>query len=116
MVLFFYPKDNTSICTKEACGFQNRQEEFRKRGAQVFGISRDAVESHRGFATFLGLTYPLLSDPDGATARSYGVGRFLGLLPGRATFVIDAQGRVLLAFSSAFQAEAHVRKALEALR
>ncbi len=115
VVLFFYPKDNTAICTKEACSFRDRNAEFRALGAEIFGISADHAASHQGFSKSLGLGYPLLSDPGGRTARRYGVRRLLGLLPGRATFVIDRNGIVRMSFSSAFQAEAHVLHALKAL-
>ena len=116
VVLFFYPKDHTPTCTKEACTFRDRHADFRTLGAEVLGISSDDEASHRRFSVDYKLTFPLLSDPGGTVRKRYGVPKVLGLLPGRATFVIDREGIVRLAYSAAFEAEAHVLRALEALK
>lgn len=116
LVLFFYPGDFTPVCTKEACAFRDQYEVFKQAGAEVIGISRDPADSHQRFAAHHQLPFPLLSDPDMETARRYGVGKLLGLLPGRATFVIDGDGVVRHAFSSAFRARAHVEEALRILK
>lgn len=100
LVIFFYPKDNTPGCTKEACGFQAHLKDFRKAGAAVLGISRDSIQSHQKFATGQGLTYPLGSDPETAVIAAYGCwiekslyGRtYMGC--DRATFLIDQKGRI----------------------
>lgn len=116
VVLFFYPKDETAVCTKEACGFRDRHSEFARLGAQVFGVSQDSVESHASFAQNHRLPFSLLVDPKGRVAASFGIKKVLGLLPGRATFVIDRDRSVRLAFTSTLDARAHVEQALTAVQ
>ena len=115
VVLFFYPKDNTPVCTSEACSFRDAYQDFEGLNAKVIGISSDTQESHKGFAEKYTLPYLLASDPDGDLRRAFGVSRTLGILPGRTTFVIDENGIIRLAFSSQFSAAKHVEKAKEAL-
>jgi peroxiredoxin Q/BCP len=116
VVLFFYPKDHTWICTQEARTFRDYYAQFRTVGAQLFGISDDSMESHCRFAGKNNLPYRLLSDKGGKVRKLFGVRKTLGVLPGRATFVIDQQGILLHAFSSPFEADAHVTEALQALK
>jgi peroxiredoxin Q/BCP len=115
VVLFFYPKDNTAICTREACSFRDSYEKFAEAGAEVIGVSGDSEESHRGFAQQHRLSFPLVSDADGSLRKAFGVPKTLGLLPGRVTYVIDKQGVVRLVYSAQFAADEHVRRALEAV-
>jgi thioredoxin-dependent peroxiredoxin len=116
VVLYFYPKDDTPGCTKEACAFRDNFEEFRKLDAEVIGISSDSVESHRSFAKKHHLPFTLLSDGEGKVRRLYGVPNTLGLFPGRVTYVIDEEGVVRHIFSSQLGMEKHVEEALKALR
>jgi peroxiredoxin Q/BCP len=116
VVLFFYPKDETTVCTLEACGFRDSFAEFEKCSAQIVGISQDSVASHAAFRQNHRLPYLLLSDPGGRVAKSFGVKKTLGLFPGRATFVVDRNRRVLLRFSSAVNAAEHVSRALQEVR
>ncbi len=116
VVLFFYPKDDTPGCTIEACSFRDSHEAFREAGAEVIGISSDSGPSHRRFAERYGLNFRLLSDPDGAVRARYGVSRTFGMIPGRATFVIDRQGVVRHVFSSQFRPSRHVGESLEIIR
>ena len=115
IVLYFYPKDNTSVCTAEACAFRDRYEVFKAAGAEVIGISSDSVESHRHFAQEHELPFLLLSDEGGIIRKRYGVSTAFGL-PGRVTYVIDRQGIVRHIFFSQFTSEKHVTEALETLR
>ncbi|MGE5756406.1 MAG: peroxiredoxin [Planctomycetaceae bacterium] len=115
VVLFFYPKDNTPVCTAEACSFRDSYEAFREAGAEVIGVSADSVESHRRFAGRHRLPFRLLSDADGALRARYGVPRTLGLFPGRVTYLIDKRGIVRHVFSSQFQPARHVEEALRVL-
>jgi peroxiredoxin Q/BCP len=115
-VLFFYPKDDTPGCTAEACAFRDDYGSFVEAGAEVFGISSDDGTSHARFAGRHGLPFRLLSDAGGALRRAFGVPPTLGVLPGRATFVIDANGTVVYAFNAQFLPKAHVVGALAALR
>jgi thioredoxin-dependent peroxiredoxin len=116
VVLYFYPKDDTPGCTKEACTFRDQYEDFQDAGAAVIGVSSDSSESHRKFAAKHRLPFTLLSDANGKVRKAYGVPATLGLLPGRVTFVIDGDGVVRHVFNSQLDATRHVREALGALR
>lgn len=116
VVLFFYPRDGTLICTREACRFRDDYESFREGDAEVIGVSADTKESHASFASRHGLPFLLLSDREGEVRKKYRVPATLGLLPGRVTFVIDKEGIIRHVFSSQFSAARHVEEALRALR
>jgi peroxiredoxin Q/BCP len=116
IVLFFYPKDDTLGCTREACAFRDSFEEFREFYAEVIGISSDSVESHRSFAEKHSLPFTLLSDEGGEIRGLYKVPSTLGIFPGRVTYVIDRDGIVKHVFSSQLGFVDHVEEALHALR
>jgi len=116
VVLYFYPKDDTPGCTKEACSFRDQYQDFQDAGAVVLGASSDSSESHRKFAAKHRLPFTLLADRGGQVRKRYGVPATLGLLPGRVTFVIDAGGVVRHVFSSQLDATRHVAEALGTLR
>ena len=116
VVLYFYPKDDTPGCTKEACTFRDQYQDFQDAGAEVIGISSDSAASHAKFADKYRLPFVLVADPGGVVRKQYGVPATLGLLPGRVTFVIDREGIVRHVFNSQFQAARHVEEALGALR
>jgi peroxiredoxin Q/BCP len=115
VVLFFYPKDDTPGCTKEACAFRERYEDFREINAEVIGISSDSVESHRSFAAKHELPFTLLSDEGAKVRKLYGASSTFGLIPGRVTYVLDEEGVIRHIFSSQLGVEEHVEEALEAL-
>lgn len=116
VVLFFYPKDDTTGCTIEACSFRDETPRFDAMGARIMGISSDSTDSHARFAAKHGLPYTLLADPGGKVRAMYGAGGLLfGLIPGRVTFVIDRAGIVRHVFSSQTQFQGHVEEALRAL-
>jgi peroxiredoxin Q/BCP len=116
VVLYFYPKDDTPGCTKEACSFRDQYEDFTAAGAEVIGVSSDSSESHQRFAAKYSLPFTLVSDAGGEVRKRYGIPATLGLLPGRVTFVIDAAGVVRHVFNSQLQATRHVEEALASLR
>ena len=116
VILYFYPKDDTPGCTKEACAFRERYEDFRELHAEVIGISSDSVELHRSFAAEHELPFTLLSDEGGKVRKHYGASSTFGLFPGRVTYVLDEEGVVRHIFSSQLGVEKHVEEALEALR
>ena len=116
VVLYFYPKDNTPGCTAEAKAFRDSYEVFREMGAEVVGVSSDSVDSHIDFASRCDLPFTLLSDPGGKVRKLYGVPPTLGLLPGRVTYVIDANGVVRHIFNSQFNATKHVEEAIRVLK
>ena len=116
LVLFFYPRDDTPGCTKQACAFRDDHEEFGKLDAEVVGVSSDSVGSHRSFGAKHDLPFTLLSDEGGKVRTLYGVPSTLGLFPGRVTYVIDEEGIVRHVFSSQIGVEKHVQEALDALQ
>jgi peroxiredoxin Q/BCP len=94
IVLYFYPKDDTPGCTKEACGIRDEFSEFKQLDAIVFGVSFDSVESHKRFVEKYRLPFVLLSDTDKKVAKAYGVADDASTHAQRVTFVIDRQGAV----------------------
>jgi thioredoxin-dependent peroxiredoxin len=116
VVLYFYPKDNTTGCTAEACAFRDSYEVFTDAGADVIGVSSDSVDKHSGFADKHDLPFTLLSDPGGKVRKSYGVPAALGLIPGRVTYVIDRDGKVQHVTNSMTKINQHVGEALEVVR
>lgn len=116
LVLYFYPKDNTPGCTAQACSFRDQYEDFLDLGAEVIGISSDGLASHQKFTVQYQLPFLLLSDTDKKIRKLFGVPTaFLGLLPGRVTYVIDAKGVVQMVFNSMLAGQ-HIPKALEAVK
>ena len=116
VVLYFYPKDGTPVCTKEACAFRDGYEEFTKLGAVVIGVSADSPERHRAFAASRALPFLLLSDQDGSLRKAYQVPKTLGIMPSRVTYVIDKAGVVRHVFSALLLADRHVAEALGIVR
>lgn len=116
VLVYFYPKDETPVCTAEACGFRDRNADFSKFGVEIVGISRDSTSAHKSFAEHHALPFKLLSDPDGQVRRLFGVKKTLGLIDGRVSFLIGTDAKIRLAFSSQLSARAHVERALEAAR
>jgi thioredoxin-dependent peroxiredoxin len=120
VVLYFYPKDDTPGCTKEACSFNDHLGVMKKKGAVVLGLSADKVDSHARFSAKYGLRFPLLSDPEKKVIRAYGVwkqkklyGRtYMGIE--RTTFVIDERGKVAAIFPKV-KVDGHSDDILEAL-
>ena len=116
VVLYFYPKDDTPGCTKEACSFRDSYQSFTDAGAEVIGVSSDDGASHQKFAEKFHLPFTLASDTGGSVRKRYGVPATLGLLPGRVTFVIDRDGIVRHVFNSQLQATKHVDEALAVIK
>lgn len=121
VVLYFYPKDDTPGCTKEACGFRDEHDAFERLGAVVLGVSPDPVKAHDKFTQKFRLPFPLVSDPDHAIAEAYGVWgekvfmgrRYLGVH--RVTFLIGSDGHLRRIWPSV-KPEVHAAEVLEALR
>ncbi len=96
-VVFFYPKDGTPGCTKEACAFRDSFNEYERHGATLIGVSSDSEGSHDKFRVEHKLPFPLASDENGAVANAYGVKRFASLAQ-RITFVVDKDGKIAKVF------------------
>ena len=116
VVLYFYPKDDTPGCTKEACAFRDRYEVLKEAGAEVIGVSGDSSQSHQQFATKYNFPFILLSDNGNELRKRYGVPSTLWVLPGRVTYVIDKEGVVRHIFDSMLDFKAHVDEALQTLK
>ena len=116
VVLYFYPKDDTTGCTAEACGFRDEFPRFEVAEAAILGVSDDSSESHARFAAKYNLPFTLLSDTGGRVRKLYGVKKTLGIIPGRVTYVIDRQGILRHIFSSQTAFTRHVSEALAALQ
>ena len=121
VVLYFYPKDDTPGCTKEACNFRDSYADFKQAGAIILGVSPDAVSSHESFQEKFNLPFPLLADEDHSVAEKYGVVKektndgktYMGIE--RTTFVIDSQGKIAKIFPKV-KVDEHHKEVLEAIR
>jgi peroxiredoxin Q/BCP len=116
VVLYFYPKDESRGCTKEACSFRDSYDVLTSLGAEVLGVSSQSIESHKSFVTHYGLPFILLSDVDHEVRRLYGVPSTLGIIQGRVTYIIDKRGIVRHVFSSQVHPELHVEEAIKVLK
>jgi peroxiredoxin Q/BCP len=117
LVIFFYPKDDSPGCIKQACSFRDQFEIFADADALIIGISAQSVESHLEFARKYQLNYTLLSDTDNKVRKLFGVpDSFFGLIPGRVTYVINKNGKITYIFNSQVQSEKHVEEALRILQ
>ena len=115
VVLFFYPKDNSLVCTKQSCQLRDNYQVLQNKDTVVLGINADKIESHEKFATQHNLPFPLLHDEKYKVAKLYGVPVRLGFLLSRVTFVIDKEGIVKQVIRSEFSANPHISKVLETL-
>jgi len=116
LVVYFYPKNFTPGCTKEACDFRDYYDNFKQMGYEVIGISSDSIQSHQRFKKKYNLPFLFLSDKNGKLRKLFGVKpKLLGLLPGRETFVIDKEGVIQLRFNS-IKASKHISKALSVIK
>jgi peroxiredoxin Q/BCP len=115
LVLYFYPKDFTLGCTREACDFRERWEDITARGAALVGVSADSAESHGRFREKHNLPFPLIADQDRRVIDAYGARGPFGLGTARVTYVIDTEGTVRAAFHHEFLIGRHVEEVLKAL-
>lgn len=117
LVIYFYPKDDSPGCTKEACSFRDQFKVFADADAIIIGISAQSVESHLKFAKKHRLNYTLLSDIGNRVRKLFGVPtNFFGLIPGRVTYVVNKEGKIMYLFNSQIQAEKHVDETLRILQ
>ncbi|AEW85821.1 peroxiredoxin [Flavobacterium columnare] len=116
LVIYFYPKDDTPGCTKQACFLRDQYEEFKTIGAEVIGISGDSIAAHKKFASKYDLPYILLSDPDKILRNLFGVkSNMLGLIPGRVTYIVDKEGVVQMIFED-MNATNHLDRTVEKVK
>jgi peroxiredoxin Q/BCP len=115
-VVYFYPKDETPVCTAQACSFRDAFAEFTDHGAAVYGVSEDPPASHRAFAERHRLPFTLWSDPGGHFAAAMGLRKLLGILADRVTFVFDVDGVVRHHFQGRLAARRHVEESMTMLQ
>lgn len=117
LILFFYPKNETPVCTIEACAFEENYNEFQSLDAEVVGISGDSVASHKNFAKNRGLTYNLLSDEEKEVQQLFGIKKKLfGLSSERTTFIFDNTGHLVKTIESQLNGKKHIKESLLALK
>jgi peroxiredoxin Q/BCP len=112
LVIYFYPKDETKVCTEQACSFRDNYEEFKELGAEIIGISADTVQSHMNFKKKFNLPFILLSDYDKKLRKLFQVENDFLFIPGRQTFVANKEGEIVLVFNS-MSGKIHIEKALK---
>jgi len=112
LVIYFYPKDESGTCTKEACAFRDSYTNFSKAGAMVVGINYASVASHKSFATNHHLPFTLLSDQCNKVLKMFGVKNML-VLTGRETFLVGLDGKILYTYNSFTNGSAHAQEMLD---
>ncbi|WP_216848941.1 peroxiredoxin [Pedobacter sp. L105] len=115
LVIFFYPKDESAVCTKEACTFRDSFIEFSDEGAVVIGINSGTVQSHINFSSKNKLPYYLLSDPGNKVLKQFGIKDVL-FMTGRETFLVGQDGKIEFTYRAFLSGDAHSKKMLEFLR
>lgn len=117
VVLIFYPRDYSYVCTQQLCSFRDRLEFFDESETKLVGISEQSTDKHSQFKAEYRLNFTLLSDSDNEVRQLYGVKRILlGLLPQRITFIIDKNGKIVHIFKSQVDGRAHVAEALRVIK
>ncbi len=116
LVLFFYPKDDTPVCTIEACSFRDSYQIFKTLGAEVWGVSSDNESTHKKFTTTNNLPFPLLSDKNNMLRSAFKVPKTLGIIPGRVTYVIDSKGIIRNVFNNLLDGNAHISNTVNFLK
>lgn len=107
-VIYFYPKDDTKVCTAQACSFRDWQSELTKLGYEVIGISGDSPAAHQKFVANHNLNFTLLSDQGGKVRKQFGAASLMGLIPSRKTFLMNERGVIEFVYNSMFEGEGHV--------
>ena|SRR5579871_4922625 len=115
LVIYFYPKDESAVCTKEACSFRDSYTDFTNAGALVIGINSASVETHKAFQENHKLPFILLSDPENKVLKTFGV-KSKFFISGRETFVIGLDGKIAYTYTAFMQGKEHSDKALEFIR
>lgn len=115
VVLYFYPKDDTPGCTREACSFRDNIQAIRDIGAEIVGVSLDSIQSHDKFTSKFNLPFPLISDKDKHIATAYGVLRDTGISTNRVTFIIDKNGKIAKIFPKV-DVSLHTNEVIAALK
>jgi thioredoxin-dependent peroxiredoxin len=113
IVIYFYPKDNSLSCTKEACGFRDMYEAYLEHDVVVLGVSSDSVSTHKKFHTKNHLNFDVLSDKNSKVRALFGVPSKLWVIPGRVTYVINKKGVIVKIYDSLFNPSKHIKETLD---
>jgi thioredoxin-dependent peroxiredoxin len=117
IIIYFYPKDNTPGCTKEACSFRDSMHDLNNLDCEVFGISADSVSSHKAFSERFRLTFNLLSDENNLIRKQFKVpANLFGIFPGRVTYIINKEGKVIHIINSQTNPEKHIKETIEVVK
>lgn len=116
VVIYFYPKNFTPGCTKEACSFRDAFEDFVGFDTEIIGVSSDSVASHQEFKKAHRLPFTLLADEKSIVQKLFGVKKRFFILTGRETFVVNKKGEIVYHFNSMFDAEKHIELAIQKLK
>lgn len=116
LVLYFYPKNETAVCTKQACAFRDNYSEIKELNAHIYGISTDTLESHQSFRSNHKLPFDLIIDEEGEIAKLYEAKMLFGFMSARVTYVIDPKGKIRLAYQNELLAGKHLDRVLEVLK
>jgi peroxiredoxin Q/BCP len=116
VVLYFYPKDFTMGCTREACAFRDNYADIEQYDAMIVGVSTDSIDSHQRFREKHDLPFPLIADPDKSVVNAYDSDGLFGMMTARVTYVIDKQGVIRAALRHDFAIGRHLPEVLDALR
>ena len=117
IIIYFYPKDNTPGCTKEACAFRDAMQNLNNLDCEVFGISADSIKSHKSFAQRYQLTFQLLSDSNNQVRKQFKVpANLFGLIPGRVTYILNKSGIISYLINSQTNPEKHIQETLDFIR
>lgn len=116
VVLYFYPKDFTRVCTKEACGFRDDLSSFTDLGVSIYGISTDSIETHHKFRKQHRLPFHLLADQGGAVSKLYKAKLPLLNISKRITYLLDEEHKIKAVYQDLFNAERHIRLMIEGVR
>ncbi|MDG2228251.1 MAG: peroxiredoxin [Flavobacteriales bacterium] len=115
LVIYFYPRNETKVCTAQACSFRDAYQDFQDFDCEVIGISADNVKSHISFAENHSLPFILLSDGDKKIRKLFGVSNDLLIIPGRTTYVVNKEGIIIHVFNDQLSAGKHIKESLLAL-
>ncbi len=114
IIIYFYPKDNTVGCTKEACSFRDAMQDLNNLDCEVVGISADSVASHKAFANQFRLNFNLLSDVGNEIRKMFKVpANVFGLIPGRVTYVVNKGGKIVHVINSQLNPDKHIKETIE---
>lgn len=111
-IIYFYPKDDTKVCTEQACGFRDWKDVITEKGIDIIGISSDSVSAHQKFKARHHLNFTLLSDPKGKVRKQFGATYLFGIIPARITYIINKNGKIEYLYEGMFEGLEHAENCI----